>query len=261
MGKIDQALGPAQEEYQGGPRSVASEPQFANGTPPPIPAPTSRDASLPPGLNSARGAREPYEELKANLLTRRANGSLKTILFASTSHGDGCSTTAVNFAATLAKDASLKVLLVDVNPRTPALHEVFDVSEAEGVSDLLTRSGNIACKINKVSPGGYYVLPWGRNHSAGACLFDSSRFDRLLQGVREKFDYVILDGPPVPAFPECLVLCAKVDGVVLVLESGKTRRQVALRARKQVEEVGGKMLGVVLNKRKYYIPEWIYRRL
>jgi Mrp family chromosome partitioning ATPase len=79
--------------------------------------------------------------------------------------------------------------------------------------------------------------------------------------MRDKFDYVILDAPPVPAFPECLVLCAKVDGVVLVVESGKTRRQVALRARKQVEEVGGKVLGVVLNKRKYYIPEWIYRRL
>ena len=56
-------------------------------------------------------------------------------------------------------------------------------------------------------------------------------------------------------------LFAKVDGVVLVLESGKTRQQVSLEAKKQLEEAGGTILGVVLNKRKYYIPDWIYRRL
>jgi Mrp family chromosome partitioning ATPase len=57
------------------------------------------------------------------------------------------------------------------------------------------------------------------------------------------------------------VICAKVDGVIMVVESGKTREQVAVRAKKELEEAGGKVLGVVLNKRKFHIPEWIYRRL
>ena len=86
-------------------------------------------------------------------------------------------------------------------------------------------------------------------------------FDLFLKTMGEKFDYIILDAPPVPKFSECWVLCTKVDGVILVLEAGKTRRQVALRAKKALEEAGGRLLGVVLNKRKYYIPQAIYNRL
>ena len=75
------------------------------------------------------------------------------------------------------------------------------------------------------------------------------------------YDHVVLDAPPFLGIPECRVLCAKVNGVVLVIESGRTRRQVALSAKKQLEGAGGKLLGVVLNKRKYYIPEYIDRWL
>ncbi len=77
----------------------------------------------------------------------------------------------------------------------------------------------------------------------------------------KKYDYVILDGPSVPGSSDVRVICNKVDGVVLVLEAGKTRKQVAVRAKQELEEAGGKLLGVVLNKRKFYIPEWIYKRL
>ena len=92
-------------------------------------------------------------------------------------------------------------------------------------------------------------------------LFESGRFDRFLKKVRESFDYIILDAPPVPRFPECRVLCTKADGVILVLEAGNVRRHVALRAKRTLEEAGARLLGVVLNRRKYYIPEWIYNRL
>jgi Mrp family chromosome partitioning ATPase len=79
--------------------------------------------------------------------------------------------------------------------------------------------------------------------------------------MREQFDYVILDGPPLPRFSEIRVICAKVDGVVLVVKAGKTKREVALRAKKELEDAGGKILGVVINRRRFYIPEWIYKRL
>jgi len=72
---------------------------------------------------------------------------------------------------------------------------------------------------------------------------------------------LILDAPPVPIFSEFRVLCRKVDGVVLVILSEKTRKQVAQKAKREIEEAGGHILGVVLNKRKYYIPKWLYKRL
>jgi Mrp family chromosome partitioning ATPase len=92
-------------------------------------------------------------------------------------------------------------------------------------------------------------------------LFESGEFDQFLKTVRKRFDYVILDAPPVPVFSEFRVLCSKVDGIVLVVKSDETRRQVALRAKKEIEAAQGNLIGVVLNKRKYYIPKWIYKRL
>jgi len=248
MGKTHEALERAEKEHQENILGPSLQ------TPPTHVPPPPRRASTPAAV-------ERYDDLKTNLLTRQANGPVRTILFTGTTQGDGCSTTAVNFAAALAKDPKVKVLLVEVNLRTPSLHDVFKIDHTQGVSELISGDGEIASKINKVKPGNLYVLPCGGNHSDPLCLFESTRFDQLLELMSKKFDYIILDGPPVPAFSECKVLCTKVDGVVLVLESGKTRRQVALRAKMQVEEAGGKVLGVVLNKRKHHIPDWLYRRL
>jgi protein-tyrosine kinase len=72
---------------------------------------------------------------------------------------------------------------------------------------------------------------------------------------------VIFDSAPVIGFADTQSLCTKVDGVILVVNYDKTRRQVALRAKKELEEAGANILGVIINRRKYYIPDWIYRRL
>jgi Mrp family chromosome partitioning ATPase len=79
--------------------------------------------------------------------------------------------------------------------------------------------------------------------------------------MRTEFDYVFLDGPPLNGCSGSKAICGKVDGVVLVIESGRTRKQVAMRAKRDVVEAGGRILGVVLNKRRYHIPEWVYRKL
>ena len=79
--------------------------------------------------------------------------------------------------------------------------------------------------------------------------------------MRRDFDYIILDGPPPTASAESRLIADKVDGVVLIVEAGKTRRQVAVRAKQELENSGANFLGVILNRRKYYIPQWIYRRL
>ena len=248
MGKTYEALEQAEKEYQAERQGTAPE------------APTTGVAP-PPRRASTRPTMDRYEDLKTNLLTRYADGSIKTILFASTTHGDGCSTTAVNFASALTRDSQLKVLLIEVNLRTPSLHDVFKIDRANGLSDLLAGNGQIASQVKKVGPGSLYVLTGGGHHSGPVGLFECKRFDQFLKSMSKKFDYIILDAPPVSGFPECRVVCPKVDGVVLVIKSGKTRRQVALRAKKHVEEAGGNVLGVVINKRKYYIPDFIYKRL
>ena len=248
MGKTYEALEQAEKEYQASREAPMAEP-----------SPSGRPK--PPKRASDHTATERYQDLKTKILTRYPEGSIKTIMFVGTAHGDGASTTAINFATTLAQDCKLKVLLIDVNLRTPSLQEVFNIDKTPGLSDLLTNGGQMASHVRKVGPGNLYVLPCGGNHSGPVSLFESSRFKQFLKKMRKRFHYVILDAPPVPAFSESRVLLAYVDGAVLVVESGKTRRQVALRVKKELEAAGGKILGVVLNKTRYYIPGWIYKRL
>ncbi|WP_455389533.1 CpsD/CapB family tyrosine-protein kinase, partial [Petrachloros mirabilis] len=165
-----------------------------------------------------------------------------------------------NFAIALAMDSRIRVLVIDANLRTPGLHAAFKIDPTPGLSDLLTSNGRGARPV-KVGPGNLHVIPCGRPYAELHSLFESHRFEEFLRRMRERHDYVIFDGPPVHGSSECRVLCAKVDGVVLVIESGKTRRQVAISAKKQLVEAGGRVLGVVLNKRRFYIPEFIYRWL
>lgn len=248
MGETYEALEKAQEEGE-------------NPNVRPVPSAQKAIEVMPLERSPLHVAMERYEDLKANLLTRYPKKSLKVILFNSTSQGSGCSTSAATFAATLARDSQIKVLLIDTNLRTPGLHRLFKIPHAPGLSDIFNNGVKTSPKIRQVGPKNLYLLPCGEIYSGATALFENSRFDKFLTMTRERFDHIILDAPPVPRFSESQILCAKVDGVVLVIESGKDRRQVALMAKKELEEAGGKLLGVVLNRRKYYIPEWIYRRL
>lgn len=202
-----------------------------------------------------------YQEVKTRLINRFPQESIKTILITGTADGDGASTTAINFATSLAQDCRLNILLLDANLRRPHLHEVFGIDYHPCLTSLLTQKETQASFFDKEGHGNLYVLPGGEKQSSALTLFESTRFDNFLKSARKKFDYVILDAAPVTSFSEPQVLGPKVDGVILVIAAGKTRRQVAIRAKKELEDAGAKILGVVLNKRKHYIPNWIYKRL
>ena len=201
------------------------------------------------------------QEVKTRLITRFPEGSIKTIMFAGITQGIGSSTTAVNFAITLARDCNLDVLLVDANLRSPSLHDVFNIKYNQGLTQLLMKDEEEASLFKKVGHGNLCVIPCGENSSGPRNLFESNRFAKALKNMREKFNYVIFDAPPVNGCFDAIMIGRKVDGVILVLESGYTRRQVAIKAKQELEEAGAKVLGVILNRRKHYIPEWIYKRL
>ena len=251
MGKIYEALQRAKTEYRDKFPRLLERPK--------------EGAALPPCPQAACQGTECYmdcyEDLKANIAAYHHNKSIKTILFLGTTHGNGSSTTAINFATTLARDGRHNVLLIEANLRTPSLHEVFHVDPDLSLSGFSTNGNKAASGIKKVGPENLYVVTPGSKFAGPVSLFESQRFWEFLKTMRTEFDYVVLDGPPLPSFSESKVICNKVDGVVMVVESGKTRKQVALRAKRDIEQAGGTVLGVVLNKRKYHIPKWIYRRL
>jgi capsular exopolysaccharide synthesis family protein len=201
--------------------------------------------------------------LKTKILTRYTGKALKikTILVTGTAHGGGTSTTAVNLATALADDSRTSVLVVDANLRTPGLHRFFKTDSFKGMSELLDVRGEKNFGFKKIGDNELYLFPCGVKRSKRDGYFESRRFDAFLDNVRNSFDYVIFDSAPIGGFADTQTLCSKVDGVILVITYEKTRRQVALRAKKELEDAGANILGVVINRRKYYIPDWIYRRL
>ncbi|MBW2642849.1 MAG: CpsD/CapB family tyrosine-protein kinase [Deltaproteobacteria bacterium] len=247
MGKTHEALERAEKEYQ---ENLSETPDDSH----------KMVVSKRPGKFPMQALSDRFQEVKTKLVTSFPLGSVKTILITSPAHGDGSTTTATSFAKTMAQFCRLNVLLIDANLRSPRLHEVFNVEHNQGLADLLTKEEEANSLFKKVGHGNLYLIPCGKKNSGPLAIFESDRFDKTLKLMREKFDYVILDAPPVSGYAETKVMGKKVDGVILVVESGKTRKQVAIRAKQELEDAGAKVLGVILNRRKHYIPEWIYTR-
>ena len=257
MGKISDALEKHGAERQQNQIDMKSDSAITTSkttkSSPPPPPPAKRHA-----IKSDLAG---YEDILTRLHTQHPGESIKTIMFTGAAHGGGATTTAVNFAKTLVRDNEVKVLLVDANMRTPNLKALFNIKNDQGLTDIVLDNDTKAYKVINCDPSYLFVLATGGNYVGPVGLFQSERFDTFLSKAREEFDYIILDSAPLPSFAEARVLCEKVDGVVLVVESGKIRRHVALRAKKELEDAGARILGVVLNKRKYHIPEWLYKRL
>ena len=191
----------------------------------------------------------------------------RTIAIVNRKGGSGKTVSTFNLAGALS-EAGRKVLTIDLDPQGsltkgwgltpgPAKLSQILIEGGEGFEQLIQKTNidnlwAIAADpdLNAIESG-LREVP-GRELRLRRCLH------RFFTG---EFDYILLDSAPLPNFAEARVLCKRVDGVVLVIESGKIRRQVALRAKKELEDAGAHILGVVLNKRKYHIPEWLYKRL
>lgn len=212
-----------------------------------------------------------YYRLKQNILRSSQNGKIKSLLFLSPTGGEGASTVLAEFAMSLAGQGE-KVLLIDANFRSPSLHERFHLGSENGLAELLLGKSALSQVIQKTSLDTLWAITVGTLNrgpstvdrglsSSGRGLFPLNALDAHLQKMKDAADWVLFDAPPVNQFDEGLALSGKVDGVVMVLQAEKTRWEVAQAAKQRVEESGGKVLGVVLNKRKFYIPKWIYKTL
>jgi non-specific protein-tyrosine kinase len=225
----------------------------------PVRKPDSALAPLSHIKDLAQTSPEWCKELMTRLQTQFIDSKIKSLLFTGTVQKSGASKTSADFASSMAIAFQHKVLLIDANLRTPGIHKFFKNDNAIGLFDIFL---NRQPRIEKNSSSNLYVVTCNKNITREIdSFFGSDRFKEFIDKVSESFDFVILDGPPVTSCSESLAIGAKVDGVILILEAGKTRRSVAVKAKKEIENAGGNFLGVVLNKRKYYIPQWVYKWL
>ena len=201
------------------------------------------------------------DDLQTDLFTQCLNANAKTVLFTGAISDTDTAELAAKFADALSNDTRVKTLLIDCNFRNPSQHDRFTFHGSDSLLSIMKNNSGVE-GIGPTTRDNLYVLPaGGQNLAEPTAVFRSETFKHLLLNARETFNLVILDAPPITQCAESRYLSGKVDGVILVLEAEKTRRHIALEAKKNIENAGGKLLGVILNKVKYRIPEWLYRRI
>src|SRR5215813_432715 len=189
---------------------------------------------------------EAYRMLRTSVLLSAVGNPPKTILFTSGQPGEGKTTTAIDTAISLAQLGS-SVLLIDADLRRPTVHKIFKVNQAQGLSTFLSQQVEIDSLVHKLWVPNLYVLPCGPIPPNPAELISSERMKDALRALSGKFDHILIDSPPLINVTDPLILSTMVDGVILVIQAGRSTRDVLRRARQELNSVGAKVFGVVLN--------------
>jgi capsular exopolysaccharide synthesis family protein len=198
------------------------------------------------------------QRIHAMLTDERPDGHIVGVT--SCSRREGVSVVAENLAVCAAEFYTGQVLLVDANPQYASVAKRFAVEQAVGLADCLQGEASAVECIVETSQLGFSVLPAGTSDPASSRVSDEHAAN-VFNELRQHFDMIVVDLPPANKMDEMFAASHLFDGILLAIEAERIRRQAALRVKRQLEQANARLLGVVLNKRKNYIPEWLYRRL
>lgn len=189
---------------------------------------------------------EAYRTLRTNLDFAGLDQALKTLVITSAAGGEGKSTTMANLAVVSAQ-AGRKVVLVDADLRRPMLHQIFNLDNERGLTTVMMDESALASPpLQKTGIDGLSVLTSGPLPPNPADLMGSRRMEEVIVELVERADQVLFDTPPVVAVTDAAVLATKVDGVLLVISAGQTRREYARTAVQRLEQINARLVGTVL---------------
>lgn len=171
--------------------------------------------------------------------------------------GEGKSTTLFNLAYVCAQLGD-KVLIVDSDLRRPVQHTFLNISNRFGLTNLLMRDVPLEEVIKPTSVPNLHILPSGRLPRSALGLLDSQRMRELVKNLKVRYDYVFFDAPPLMGISDASILASEVDGVMLIVQYRKYPRVISERAKRMVENVGGNLLGVVLNNINIMRDDYYY---
>ncbi len=194
---------------------------------------------------------EAYRNALTSILAASGKGKAQVIMITSSGHGEGKSTTVSNLGIALA-EINQRVLLIDADMRKPHLHDIFDLPNTWGLSDLLREKSSLRdCPVEalarKTLIEGLSVLPSGPGTVSITNLLYSSRMSELIGRARSEFDVTIIDTPPMSYLSDARVLGQLADGAILVIRAARTTRDEARAAKERLVDDGIRVLGTILN--------------
>ena len=200
-------------------------------------------------------AAETYRTLRTNIQYSSFDKEYKVIMVTSSEPGEGKSTTSGNLALCLAQ-GDKKVILIDCDLRKPSLHKKFKVSNLVGLSDVIVGKEDLIPALHKYN-NNLLILTSGKIPPNPSEMLSSKAMVNLLEDLKTKFDYIVLDTPPVQAVTDSQILSTKADGTILVVRAEKTKKDSVQNAIGLLKKVNANIIGTVLNgvdnsRNKYY---------
>jgi len=203
------------------------------------------------------------EELRLvqRIFLGREQDSPRIALFSGPEREGGCAAICVRTGEILASQAAGTVCLVDADFRAPSLHEYFGVRNEKGLAEATLECGPIQEFAQKLSPANLWLVPSGYGASQLHLSKTAEGLRARMEELRNAYRYVIVHSGPLWLNADAMMFSKWTDGVVLILEADRTRRDTARRIKESLAVANAKVLGVVLNNRSYPIPEPLYSRL
>lgn len=224
----------------------------------------SREMEAVEALAVSPGSPIHYQTIKSSVVMRAEEKDLKMVAVCSPTPKEGSSTVVINLGASLVKDSERRVILVDANFRHPSLHTNFNLPGGPGFSDVIRENLDVLEAVQESLIPNLFVLTGGISIQNPMAILESENMNEVIEVLGREFDWIIFDCAPIKHFPDSSVLARRLGGtmgVVLVVQAEHKHADIAVQAKERMEEAGGKILGAVLNRQRYVIPETVYRRL
>ncbi|HJV36948.1 CpsD/CapB family tyrosine-protein kinase [Geomonas sp.] len=254
MSNIYEALIQAEQEKKGEPAVITLPEEEERPIAPPL---TVRRASSKTGFSADTELFDLYRHISGLM----ADSPGRTIQFISTRPGEGVSSVVREFARAAALRFNKRVLIMDAAHHHPTQHLNFKIPEGFGWRDALSAGTPILKACFQGGDKNLFVSPISMTPALTPRIHDEAAGAAMFSELRESFDLIVIDSSPATVSADSVALTRFVDGVVLVLEAEKTRWQVAENVKNRILKNGGNILGVIFNKRRFYIPDSVYRHL
>jgi len=189
---------------------------------------------------------EAYRVLRTNLLFSRKDDRLNTICVVSAGAGEGKSTTLLNLATIFAQ-AGDRVLVVDSDLRRPTLHKILGVANSTGLTSYLLKQNTLEEVIQTTKLPTLDLMPSGKLPSSSMGILSSAQMKALIGEVKQRYDYVFFDSPPIMGVSDASILASEVDLAMQVIQYRRYPQPMNVRAKQMIEKVGGNLVGIVLN--------------